>query len=96
MFVKSAVKNEEYSLKQNVFLVQLQTLLEVIEIFVQFLCLGSYRNDFVSSLLGLLSLEIFAGSNFCDFSSDPKKYVPANKYYHKHFPRKNYSRVNIL
>ena len=28
------LKNEEYSLKQNVFLVQLQTLLEVIEIFV--------------------------------------------------------------
>ena len=29
---------------QNVFIVQLQTLLEVIEIFVQFHCLSSYRN----------------------------------------------------
>ena len=33
---------------QNVFLVQLRTLLEVIEIFVQFHCLSLYRNDFVS------------------------------------------------
>ena len=36
--------------------------------------------------------EIFAGSNFCDFcrfSSDPQKYVPVNKNYHKHFSRKN-------
>ena len=32
---------------QNVFLVQLQTLLEVNEIFVQFNCLSSDRNDFV-------------------------------------------------
>ena len=32
---------------QNVFLVQPQTLLEVNEIFVQFHCLSSYRNDFV-------------------------------------------------
>ena len=40
------------------FLVQLQTSLEVIEIFVQFHCLSSYRNDFVSSLLELPSLNI--------------------------------------
>ena len=33
--------------------------------------------------------EIFAGSNFCDFSSDPQKYVPANKNYRKHFSGKN-------
>ena len=30
---------------QNVFIVQLQTLFEVIQIFVQFHCLSSYRND---------------------------------------------------
>ena len=29
--------------------------------------------------------EIFAGSKFCDFSSDQQKQVPANKNYCKHF-----------
>ena len=36
--------------------------------------------------------EMFAGSNFCDFcsfSSDPQKEVPANKNYRKHFSLKN-------
>ena len=27
--------------------------------------------------------------DFCDFSSDPQKYVQANKNHHKHFSRKN-------
>ena len=40
--------------------------------------------------------EIFAGSNFCDFSSDPQISVPANKITAKIFPAKIYSRVNIL
>ena len=31
----------------------------------------------------------FAGSNFCDFFSDPQKKVPANKNYRKHISRKN-------
>ena len=38
----------------------------------------------------------FCGSNFCDFSSDPQKQVPANKNYYEHFSTKIYSRVNIL
>ena len=33
--------------------------------------------------------------DFCDFSSDPQKYVHANKNHHKHFSRKIYSRKNI-
>ena len=45
------------------------------------------------------------GSNFCDFcsfSSDPQKEVPANKNYRKHFSRKNllqskiFSNLNLL
>ena len=45
--------------------------------------------------------EIFAGSKFCDFFSDPQKQVPANKNYRKHFFRKNllqseYSLLNSL
>ena len=38
--------------------------------------------------------EISAGSNFCDFSSDPQKKVPANKNYRNHFARKNVLQSN--
>ena len=101
----SLVKNEEYSLKQNVFLVQLQTLLEVIKIFVQFHCLGSYRNDFVSSLLGLLSLNILVlpcGTKFLRvlifaiFPAIQKNTFPQINITTNIFPAKIYSRVNIL
>ena len=36
-----------------------------------------------------LARKIFAGSNFCDFSSDPQKHVPANKNYCEHFFHKS-------
>ena len=53
------------------------------------LCIFSVRAS-LSKHFGLTLLhEIFAGSNFCDFSSDPKNKVPANKYYREHFSRKN-------
>ena len=50
----------------------------------------------LESRLHTLWHEIFVGSNFCDFSSDAKKEVPADKNYHKHFSCEIYSRVNIL
>ena len=40
--------------------------------------------------------EIFVGSNFFDFSSDPQKKVASNENYREHFSQKIYSRVNIL
>ena len=43
-----------------------------------------------------MSHEIFAGSNFCDFSSDPQKKFPQMKITENIFPAKIYSKVNIL
>ena len=40
--------------------------------------------------------EIFAGSNFCDFSSDPKNKFPQINITANIFPAKIYSRVNIV
>ena len=40
--------------------------------------------------------KFLRGFNFCDFSSDLQKSVPANKNYRKDFSRKIYTRVNIL
>ena len=36
-----------------------------------------------------VALNFYDFCDFCDFSSDPQKYVHANKNHHKHFSRQN-------
>ena len=49
---------------QNVFLVQMQTLFEVIKLFVKFHCLSSYQNDFESNI-SLMNQLFFKNESFC-------------------------------
>ena len=49
---------------QNVFLVQMQTLFEVIKLFVKFHCLSSYQNDFESNI-SLMNQLFLKNESFC-------------------------------
>ena len=60
------------------------------------LCIFSVRASLPKHFGLTVWHEIFAGSNFCDFSSDPKNKFPQINITANIFPAKIYSRVNIV
>ena len=60
------------------------------------LCIFSVRASLPKHFGLTVWHEIFAGSNFCDFSSDPKNKFPQINITANTFPAKIYSRVNIV